>query len=800
MEGSSTMTSESKTKPNLRRSLVRRLVQRARSAAMPLALAGVLLVGAGCNGQSGRVAYPTTASSLALSNVVLYRNGVGYFERQGEVDGNILRIRVRKDQVSDLLKSLTIVDRRSGQAVSVSMPLDPQTWANRALATLAPGRGSLYEILDSLRGVEVTLDTIQGTVSGRVAMVEHIYEEPDPTMPRARGPGGSPAYGNDYKVTLMEEDEMRVVRLSKVKGLTLRDGDLALQFHRHLDAAAGEGMFQQVEVAIRLNTDDVHDLVVSYVVEAPMWKPTYRVVLPEDGKGEALLQAWAVVDNVSGEDWRDVRLALTAGAPIAFKYDLHRPRHVPRQDLSHAGNSRSARVALGETTFDESPPPPPEPMPDDDAGYGYDYGDASGYGALAKAEARALGGYAPPGSMPAPAPKPARAYGPRGSANKDAKKKRDYAANYRTEYDRYDMDEAEEAEPSISFDSLHQSTMAQAKARAASGLTRFDIDADVTVPDGSSTMVAIVNQAVQGEETFLFKPGGAGVGYESNPYRVIRFRNTTPFVLEPGPISIYSGGSFVGEGISEVVGAGTSATIPFAVESGIIVERDNRPSPEEKKLVKIVKGVLEAERFHQITTKWSVKAQTIKDGFKVLIRHPKAGPDYKLKDRPEGTEDLPGAFLIPISVPAGELRGNIEIVEQTPAKVSVNILSREAIGLLEDFVALPNLTPDERAKLKPIIDMRRAMGTIETQIDAKQKQQRTANERASFHNDVADKLKDDKTAEGQKQRQASLKALEEFSEESDKLAREILALQSEWQRKKFKLQEMLVELTIIPKN
>jgi hypothetical protein len=84
------------------------------------------------------------------------------------------------------------------------------------------------------------------------------------------------------------------------------------------------------------------------------------------------------------------------------------------------------------------------------------------------------------------------------------------------------------------------------------------------------------------------QPGGAGVGYENNPYRVIRFRNSTPFVLEPGPIAIYSGGSFVGEGISETVGSGTSATIPFAVESGIMVRRESKSTPEELELAVVL--------------------------------------------------------------------------------------------------------------------------------------------------------------------------------------------------------------------
>jgi hypothetical protein len=71
----------------------------------------------------------------------------------------------------------------------------------------------------------------------------------------------------------MNGNDLLVARLSKVKSVTLNDGDLAMQFDRRLDATAGEGMFQQVDIEIRLDGANAeHDLVVSYVVEAPRWK------------------------------------------------------------------------------------------------------------------------------------------------------------------------------------------------------------------------------------------------------------------------------------------------------------------------------------------------------------------------------------------------------------------------------------------------------------------------------------------------------------------------------------------------
>ena len=745
-----------------------------------LSLFGALTLGCASNDMRSR--FPTSSDALKLQRVVLYRNGVGYFERHGEFDGEMLRIKVRKDQINDLLKSLTVVDRKTGKAVSVSMPLDPAHWARAALTALSPGSGSLDQVLDQLRGVEVVLDTVNGKLEGRIVMVEQSVEEPDPTMASGRGQASGPApLGRDHKITLLREQKMEVVRLSKVRGVTLKDGDLAMQFHRRLDATAGEGMFQQVEVAIRLDSDTSHDLVVSYVVEAPMWKPTYRVVLPKDGKGQALLQAWAVVDNVSGEDWSDVALALTAGEPLAFRYDLHSPRRVFRQDLSSRGKRGQARVAMGETTFDPNAAAPPmEPMEQKNAEMA-SAGEA-GFGAMGKLRRRNR-----PTRRPAVMKKPSSKYDGKSRAGDS------FGAD-----DDLDQGGRWEQPQAVSFDDIRRSTDARASASKASGLTRFDIGNPVTVPDGSSTMVALVNQPVTGEETFFYKPGGGGQGFEQNPYRVVRFRNTTPFVLEPGPISIYSGGSFVGEGISEAVGANTSAIVPFAVEPGIIVTRESRDIPREIKFSKIVRGVIHIESFRQQRSVWKVKAQGLDKGYQVLIRHPKLGRSFKLKNPPAGIEDLPGAYLVPLKVAAGKRQGSIELVEQTPTRTTITIRSTQALKVLEMALVAPDLSAEQRAKLDPIVKARRAIGRIDTQISGLRRQQAELDRRSSHHRKVLSRLKEDKSVEAAQLRRKSTKALEEFGQEGDRLGREMVKLENEKLRKILQLEEMLQELTLVP--
>jgi hypothetical protein len=731
------------------------------SVALTLALAGITAF-SGC-------AHDDPASErLSLDRVVLYRSGVGYFERTGDVDADVLRIRCRKDQVNDILKSLTIVDRSSGQAVSVSMPLDPQSWASAALSTLSPGSGDLASVLGSLRGTDVTLKTPQATVSGRILMVE--------LLETLKGENVEV----DHRISVLDGGEVQIVKLSEVESVAFQDQELAMQLNRSLDASLGEGMFQQVEVEIRLAGAATHDLLVSYVVSAPVWKPTYRVVLPAKEGDKALLQGWAVIDNTSGEDWPQVKLALTSGSPIAFKYDLHSPRNISRPDMSSAGNTKVARVALGETTV--MPAPAPEAVA---------AAPPSGFGGLGlNGTGRGGGGASGPSAAPVRAKEKSRA----------AYDKKSGRAEEPME-EMFDDDESEDAYmvPSqddaqgLLMDGLASSTRAAVQARQVSGLTQFDLKERVSVPEGSSTMVAILNTPVQAEQVFLYRPGGGGGGYENNPYRVVRFDNTTPFILEPGPIAIYDGGNFVGEGISETIAAKTSATIPFAVEPSVTVIADTAFDADTTRLLKVSKGVLYTESFQRRKTTWKIKGPSQAKAWRVLIRHTRYGAGYDLKDRPEGTEELPDAWLVPVKVEANATDASITLIEQTPTRRNITMWDAEAVTILQTFLEASDLDAAARERIQPIVQARRDIYDIDVRIQNLKAQQRELDQRANETRQNLLAIQKDPAA-GNLRARLNAK-LEEFTKEGDKLGRTVVELTSQRLEKKIELDERLESFT-----
>lgn len=714
-----------------------------------------------------RTRYGATQSPLALSRVVLYRNGIAYFERQGVVDGDRLTLKVRKDQINDLLKSLTVIDRSSGKTLSVSIPLDPSAWQDAALAMLTPGRGRLAEVLDALRGTYVDVETDTRVAHGRIVMVERIEEpvEPQKNVLIPRGPA------EDHRLTLLHDGALEIVRLSHVKTIAIRQGDLVMQLDRHLDATAGEGMFQQVDVVVRLADDTKHDLVVSYVSEAPLWKPTYRLVLADDDSGKALLQAWAVVSNVSGENWDHVRLALTSGAPLAFRYDLHTPEDVERPDLTQSGVNKHAQVAFGEATYAEPPPPPAAVAPAPSMAPPAPLAEKESYEADEELADDAVVAQSASGAAAA-------------SRRRDMAKK--MAVPPRAP-----------APSAVDLQALVQSGAPQTTARRVAGLTRFDLAERMTLPDGSASMVMLINQLVNGEETYLYKPGGSGQGYEYNPYRVIRFNNGTDFVLEPGPISIYSGGSFVGEGLSEAIASQDNATIPFAAEPSIVVHSGATASGDAIKITKIVRGVIEVESFQRVTTTWTVSVKPRKEGYRVLVRQSRAGDLYTLVDPPKDTESLSDGYFIPVTVAPNQAEATLEVVERTPSNYSLSVWDDKAPELLKQLLETPGLDAGARAALQPVVDARQQIGRIDSELEGLTTQQREIDERANEERQNLYAIQKDPKAAALRKRLSA--RLEELTQKAAEIGRKIVDLNSQRLSRKIELEDKLRELDLIRK-
>jgi len=212
------------------------------------------------------------------------------------------------------------------------------------------------------------------------------------------------------------------------------------------------------------------------------------------------------------------------------------------------------------------------------------------------------------------------------------------------------------------------------------------------------------------------------------------------------------------------------------------------------KLTRIVRGVLEVESFYQSTTTYDVRGPAKDQAYKVLIRHPRAGQNYDLAKRPEGTEDLEGAWLVPITLPAKGTSASLSLVEQTPSTLTLAIWDAQAPELLSKFLEGANLDAAARKQLQPIVDLRREIGKIDTEVDGLRRQQGELHERAEQTRRNLQAIEKDPAAKDL--RNKLNKRLEEFSSDADALGRKIVELESKRLEKKIELEDLLVDIDL----
>ncbi|MEZ4454386.1 MAG: OmpA family protein [Nannocystaceae bacterium] len=728
-----------------------------------------LVLAAGC-AHRGR-APAVGDGSLDLERVILYRNGIGYFERRGEVDGDALVLQVRKDQVNDVLKSLTVVDRASGRAVSVSMPLDPQG---------SPAKGDPESI-----AIKIGL---AGAPSHDL-VVSYVVAAPmwKPTyrivLPEAGSEAGALLQGWAV-VDNTSGEGWRRVAMSLTTGSPI---SFRYDLHTPREVVRSDlteaGVARSVAVAIGEATvgpqggDADGDGIVDAVDRCPDDPETRNGFEDVDGCPDAIPeQVNTFTGVIRGIYFQEKRSRISAKSRPVLDRAAELLREFPAVTIEISGHT----------------------TPDEDAGLGLRRADEVrryllGAGIDARQiELRNAGSNEPIDTHKTEAgraknrriefqvlAKPGAPSGPLASSPPERGR---------------DRGRAGEPAPAVDAESLRRSTLASASARSGRGVTRFDLQDRVTVPESSSTMLAIVNQEVAAEQTFLFRPGGAGRGFEHNPYRVVRFMNSTPYALEPGPISLYAGGSFVGEGLSEAVGAGMSATIPFAVEPTITVSSSTRRDGEDVRLVRLVRGILEAETFQKVSTTWTVQGVPEAKGYTVFVRHPKQGGEYRLRSRIAGIEELPDAYLVPVPVAAGASKGTLEIVEQTPSTRTLEIWDGRVPELLDALLKIPKIDPEVRQKLEPVVQRRQAIGRIDAEVDGLRRQQGELLGRS-------DETRDNLAAIQRDPRAGSLrsllnKRLEEIARESDALGRQLVELQSRRLAEKIALEDALQGLDL----
>ena len=294
-----------------------------------------------------------SAADLVLKRAMLSSAGVGYFEYEAEVDGpTTLGLDLQLDQVDDVLKSLVVYDS-AGSVGGIELQGQDSTHAAFADVPIGPeALESPVEYLNALRGVVVQVSGPR-PMTGRVLRAERMREaarDPaDTGMPRTR-------------VTLLAAEGLRQFMLEDADAVLVADPILRARIDHALEALRRDSRSDARHLIIRSDGSGHRIVRVGYVAAVPLWKASYRLVLPakDNDAAKARLQGWAVLENATGTDWTGVQLSLQYGNPVTFRQAIYRMYYaerpeVPVQILGHLLPDIDTRARPA--------PPPPAAMP-----------------------------------------------------------------------------------------------------------------------------------------------------------------------------------------------------------------------------------------------------------------------------------------------------------------------------------------------------------------------------------------------------------------------------------------------------
>ena len=628
----------------------------------------VLIAGAtiGCAGGKPAVQAPTTN----LGRIVVYRNGVAYFERFAEVNEDYLTLQVPAERVDDFLKSLTVTDASTGEPAPIAYPRIP------------PGE------------------------TGTVAM------------------------------------------------------------------------------KIRLLGNKPHRLKLSYVTEAPAWKSSYRVAVLDKGKVE--LQAWALVDNNSAEDWENVKLGVGSSSALSFRYDLRSLREVNRETLhsnelfaaapptggssygadGHNGIARNVvgdlsdeALAMAEekdepataNTKHATRRPTKEPKVAN-AGTFRVQGGAAGSGAG--------GGRGYPAAPPADpfaeyarkeAPSPIASLGSRLKKNANTIVIEGYAAADDKDKMTASLSRANRMRERLVRDGVDPNrvvavgkgavtgrnggvqvveqpiVVAQAPVNKPApvdalasdpiGTAHFESQNVTTVHKNSSAMVSVLKTTTAGDMVYLYDAESAR-GNKQYAFRAVRLENPTNSVLESGPFTVFGKDRFIGEGLAEPIAARSTAFIPFALDRQVVVETTESMRDEIDRITTVQRGVFSTETQHTRKTAYTLYNRNSEKS-PVYLRH-SVMHGYKLTKSPSKFEKVNGSYLFRVDIEPNQ-KLDVVIEEQTPIFKTTDI--RTAGGLEMVSAYLSSRASDLlKGKIAELVGKQREMVDVDQRIATKREQ------------------------------------------------------------------------------
>ena len=521
--------------------------------------------------------------SVPISTLVLFTSGVGYFQHDGTVEGNAkMELTFSAGQINDLLKSLVLRDLDGGTVSSVTYSSrDPITRTLKSFSIDLTSNPTLANLLTQTRGESVAVTLASGnTQNGTIISVET----------RQASTGAKGEIAGDF-LTLNTAAGIMSIALMDIQGIRFLRKEVQDDLAQALQVLSSSHGIEKKKVVLHFAGTGKRRVRIGYILEAPVWKTSYRLVL---GDASAhLLQGWALVENTSDTDWKSIALMLVSGRPITFTMDLYQPLYIQRPEVQ-LELYQSLMPKTNQMAMEEQASAADEAMPE----------------------------AAPPAPAPSAAAKSAAPRATLGNASGAGALRGDF--------------------------SVSQGVAAAASGGQVGELFQYSIDKPVTLPRQQSAMLPILNQQVNGERYSLFNEGTD----PKHPLNAVKLKNSSTLHLMQGPITVFDAGTYAGDAQITDLAPGAEQLVTYAMDLDTEVQAAPGGAPVSLVSVRISRGIFLYTSKAQQERDYSVKNNGAK-GRTVLVEHPWQ-PEWTLDAPKEALERTRDSYRFAVPVAAGK--------------------------------------------------------------------------------------------------------------------------------------------------
>ena len=684
-----------------------------------------------------------SSSRLPVKRVVLYKNGVGYFEHSARVRGNQdLGIDFTTAQLNDVLKSLTVVDlgdgRISGVRYNSTAPLDERL---KALRLPFGEQVTRSDFLSALRGARVEVRSKGETATGKLLSVE---QEQKTTK------DSDVTYQQTVFSVMTDSGEMKNFELTPAVSVRLIERDLNDEVGRYLSLVGSSRARDLRRMIISAAGSGDRDIFVSYISEVPVWKSTYRIILPEKPGDKPLLQGWAIVDNTIGEDWKNVKLSLIAGAPQSFIQDISQPLYA-RRPVVPLPQSAMLTPQTHEATMSEeaAPGPPPPPAVGVVGGVPEEL-----HGAIAGAKL---------GNLPSPKPG-LTLYEQMGMAGKE---------------DRLDRSSQLQDAPAATPVDV------AAESKDLGDYFEYNLKQSVTIGKNQSALVPILQSRIDAEKVTLWT-----ANTNQPALRAIWIKNASGLTLDSGTFNIIDSGTFAGEGLLQTVHPDERRLLSYAADTAVRVTAQSDFKNQPVSRIRLTRGLMYITREQRSKITYTIRNSDTA-ARQVVVEHPvREGWKLTPEAKPEETSATHDRFRVAVD-PGKTSELAVEEFHPEESRVVLTDLTGDQVQAL---VAENRVTPELQDAFRRVLDQKSRIAGLQAQTGMRQQELEAINRDQGRIRENMKTLKG--SAEEKELVQRYTRQLNSQEDRLNTLTKEIGDLQGQQSQEQQKLEAMVQQITI----